>query len=269
MRALHTLRYRKPLADFEILTMALSALEWRRYNGKITLATDSMGLDFIEKHGLTGLWDDVELSLDDWAKLNINESVFWAGAKIFALFHQQAPCVMMDLDFIVWQTLNFNHLIGDLAVIHREDVNNETYPAADFFRFKQGYTMNADWNWSEPACNTAFAYFGSERLKQDYCRQSIEFMKNAAVAEDYLHYMVFAEQRLLAMCAAQQHVAIKTFSDLPQLFGSQECFTHLWGYKETLRQDRAKADDYCRKCLRRLQHDFPEWADEYMKAVHI
>ena len=37
--------------------------------------------------------------------LKINETVFWAGAKILALSKQNAPCVMIDLDFILWENI--------------------------------------------------------------------------------------------------------------------------------------------------------------------
>lgn len=48
MRAIHVLRTHRGndavrLAEFEVLTMALSALEWRAHNGPVTLVTDTVG----------------------------------------------------------------------------------------------------------------------------------------------------------------------------------------------------------------------------------
>ena len=75
--------------------------------------------------------------------------------------------------------------------------------------------------------------------------------------------MVFAEQRLIAMCASQMGKKIHTFSNLTELFGNkQRSYTHLWGYKETLRKDSAAAERFCQDCAMRLKHDFPAWAEK-------
>lgn len=54
MEAFHTLctnrRYDTPeLTDAEILVMIISALEWKKHNGRIKLLTDNKGYNFIKK----------------------------------------------------------------------------------------------------------------------------------------------------------------------------------------------------------------------------
>lgn len=261
MKAFHTLRKKKYINDFEIFTMILSALEWRKYNGEIKLITDKKGLEFVQRYGIENIWNDIELSLDEMDNLPINENVFWAGAKILALSKQNSPCVMIDLDFIVWKQLDFSRYENELAVIHRESVNNKIYPQQDYFKVNK-FHFNEKWDWSLLACNTAFAFFGDEELRQYYCRKALEFMADVNIKEDYLCYMVFAEQRLLAMCADELDCRINSFSKLYNLFDTKQTeFTHIWGEKGRLRQDERFSREFCKKCLNRLQAEFPQWVN--------
>lgn len=275
MRAFHTLRMKKKkhIDDFEIFTMILSALQWKKLNGSICLMTDKCGLEFVNKYKLNSVWDNIDTSLDELDRLNIDEHIFWAGAKLFALSKQKTPCVMMDLDFIVWKKLNFNVFAKQLAVIHREDVNNDVYPTKEYFA-KNTSLLNHQWNWQIKACNTAFAYFGDEQLKQNYCRYAFNFMRNANTQAKpnickELVYMVFAEQRMLAMCADELNVNINTFSSTDTLFDEkQQTFTHLWGDKENLRRNPQIAKKFCQSCVKRLKHDFPEWTEFYLQQFN-
>ena len=261
MKAFHTLRKKKYINDFEVFTMILSALEWRKYNGEIKLVTDKKGLNFVQKYGIENIWNEIEISLDEMDNLPINEDVFWAGAKILALAKQKSPCVMIDLDFIVWKQLDFSQYENELAVIHRENVNNGIYPQQNYFKVDK-FHFNEKWDWSLFACNTAFAFFGNEELRQYYCKKALEFMKDVNIKEDYLCYMVFAEQRLLAMCAGELDCRINSFSKLYNLFDTKQTeFTHIWGEKGRLRQDEWFNREFCKKCLNRLQAEFPQWVN--------
>lgn len=271
MKAFHTLRTHIEqgpvrMRDFELFTLLLSALEWRKHNGEIALLTDHAGADYLQNCGLSEVWDEPEIIFDDESMKGIDERVFWAGAKIFALQKQHAPCVMMDLDFIVWRTLDFTQYDGQTVVIHREPVGNEVYPEKAYFQMDKSWTDFDDTYWSLEACNTAFAYFGDAELLQYYCKKALLFMHYAQVREPDLPYMVFAEQRLLAMCAKQMGQEIQTFSSLNDLFGDkQREFTHVWGQKETFRQNNSQRAAFCWKCAERLQHDFPDWAEKLQK----
>lgn len=260
MDGFHVLRKKRYIDDFEIFIMVLSALEWKKHNGSIKLVTDRQGLQFVQHHGLFHIWDTVDCVLDDIDGMPVNEHVFWAGSKIVALSRQKAPCAMIDLDFIVWKPINFSAYGEALAVIHREQIMDSIYPSQEFFKM-QDYKWNENWNWSVCPCNTAFVYFGNEELRRQYCSESIRFMCHADVKEDYLRYMVFAEQRLLAICADMLKCPIYSFAQLVDLFDNQQtCFTHLWGEKELLRQDRQYAERFCRQCALRIMREFPQWA---------
>ena len=270
MRAFHTLRTKNKsdfaLADFEILTLILSALEWRRHNGEIFLYTDTTGKNFLRKAGLLDLWNGVETSLDEMDKLGIDENIFWAGAKLFALSKQPLPCVMIDLDFIVWRPLNFD---CKLAVIHRESKNLSCYPDKNYFRLKN-FSLPENLNWTLDPCNAALVYFGDKNFVAHYVEFAFEFMRAANPFPnqngwDLLPYMVFVEQRWLAMCAELCNVEVCSLSDLAELFGEQKTFTHIWGYKKFFRENPTAAKKFCRDCAGRIAHDFPQSAEKFSR----
>ena len=260
MKAFHTLRTKNGInfSDFEIFVMILSALKWRERNGEIFMVTDSNGKNFLEEVGILSAWDDAEIFLDEIDALGIDEKIFWAGAKLYALSKIQPPCVMIDLDFIVWRTINFEDFQSDVAVIHREDKNLECYPDENYFRFKENFTL-PPLNWEVEPCNTALAYFGDKNFVAEYTNFAFDFMKNVLSDGDNLKYMVFAEQRWLAMCAEKFGVKIYSLSNLAELFGSQKSFTHIWGEKKFLRENSQAAEKFCRNCAGRLKKDFPDF----------
>ena len=265
MQAFHILRTRKEnfsMYDFEKLTAIISALKWKEKNGAVKLVTDERGADYFERCGILKAWDEVEISLDEMDAFNWNEKTFWAGAKIFALSKQIAPVVMIDLDFIVWQHLNFQPYAENIAVIHREEIGNMVYPDKNFFHFKDGRQFPAALNWKIPACNTALAYFGANDIIKKYSDFAFEFMATIDTTHGDLAHMVFIEQRWLAMCAALMNREIFSLSSMDELFsGRQKYFTHIWGDKQNLKDDLKAADNFCRNCIKRISNNFPNWAE--------
>lgn len=239
--------------DFEILTTVLSALKWREKNGKITMITDTAGKDYYEKTGLCSIWDNVECLLDD---IDVNADVFWAAGKIFALESQKAPIAMIDTDFIVWEKIDFDSL-SDLTVIHFEDLYPDVYPTKEHFKM-DNYIFDERFNWSLPACNTAFCVIKDNSFLHFYTQKSIEFMKKTSETTDRLTYMVFAEQRLINMCAEIFGIKAGAFSDLSNLFNSDNnMFTHTWGMKQQMRDNDRLRYDFCRRCINRIMHEYP------------
>ena len=93
-------------------------------------------------------------------------------------------------------------------------------------------------------------------------------MRSAPQADDTLTYMVCAEQRLLAMCAEKKGIRIRALSDLPSLFGGGQggYFTHIWGFKQQMRENQALYEDFCRRCAARLSRDFPGEAEKIARV---
>ena len=49
------------MQDYEVLTMILSALMWRKHNGGIRLCADAEAIAFVEKMGLYHIWKSRKL----------------------------------------------------------------------------------------------------------------------------------------------------------------------------------------------------------------
>lgn len=248
------------MTDFDLLTTVLSALVWRRENGSIRMITDDTGAQYYRSLGLTDLWDGGIFTYLNDIPSTIDPCTFWAAGKLYALAATPAPCVMLDTDFIVWHSLS-EHWHRPLAVIHREALNPAIYPAPSAFVLAPSYHFPTNWNWHEPACNTALTYFGNNTLRKTYVGQAMDFMQ-AARGRDGLIYMVFAEQRLLAMCAQACGVPIHAFSTEQDLFqGNQRDFTHIWGFKQAMQEQPILHELFCQKCAARIRKDFPIYAN--------
>ena len=248
------------MTDFDLLTTVLSALVWRRENGSIRMITDDTGAQYYRSLGLTDLWDGGIFTYLNDIPSAIDPCTFWAAGKLYALAATPAPCVMLDTDFIVWHSLS-EHWHRPLAVIHREALNPAIYPAPSAFVLAPSYHFPTNWNWHEPACNTALTYFGNDTLRKTYVGQAMDFMQ-AARGRDGLIYMVFAEQRLLAMCAQACGVPIHAFSTEQDLFqGNQRDFTHIWGFKQAMQEQPVLHELFCQKCAARIRKDYPIYAN--------
>ena len=239
------------MEDFNLLSMILSAMKWREKNGTITMMTDRAGAAYFQKYKLEILWDRLDTRLDQLDP-GINRDIFWAGGKLLALSVQKAPCVMLDTDFIVWEKIDFTMISQPLGVIHSEPLYPDVYPDSPDF-----YGIDDDFDWDICPCNTAFVYINDDAFLQYYTKKSIDFMQKEYVSADPLTYMVFAEQRLFPMCAAKLKTPVYYFSDLERLFDGNRLFTHVWGFKEQMRQDYALRYDFCKRCMVRIKKDFP------------
>lgn len=246
------------MQDYELLTMIMSALMWRRMNGSITLYGDKKAIDYVEKKGVAHIWDGgiEEIDVPD----RISPRVFWAAGKLYALRSACMPEVMVDLDLIVWKNIGSYIKETDISAIHREGIYPEVYPGRDFFNMREGYEFDPDWNWDAPPVNTCMLYIADEQFKKYYVDSSIDFMENCIETEENLCHMVFAEQRLLAMCAGKKEKRIASFFPEAADIDRQDVFTHLWGYKNILRFNFQKRVEYNRRLCERIERDFPEEA---------
>lgn len=240
--------------DFDLYCTALSALCWRKFNGEITLCCDSRYAEYYRMIGFTDVWNGINVCVADDLE-GIDPLMFWAGGKLLALREVSAPVVMLDTDFIVWKTLNFG---SEIIAAHRENISDGIYPPLGFFR--AGTHIIPDFSEDVLPLNTAFFYVPDNDFKEFYTGQAIAFMKSAAKRDDYLKYMVFAEQRLAAMCADYTGTPVKTLLDKDNLFYPQSDFTHLWGAKQAMRDHPELRGDFLQKCRKRLLTEFPEYA---------
>jgi hypothetical protein len=240
---------------FELYTAALSSLTRRRAGNTTVMHVDGRGLMYLSRIGLLDLWNEVKVTIPDDLG-GINPRMFWAAGKLFALASQPAPVVMLDTDFIAW------HLpeLGDaLIAAHDEDLTPHIYPPITTFQMREPYEFAANMSYSPRPLNTAFLYVPDNEFKAYYTERSLGFMRNAEDCDDFLTYMVFAEQRLLAILARHRRVKVKTLFDLKSEAHIQKSYTHTWGAKQVMRDNPSECERFCEKCRARIRKDFPEW----------
>lgn len=242
--------------SFDLYNTVLSALLWRKYNGEIVMLTDEIIHSYYKKLGICGVWNDVKTIIPSDLE-GINPIMFWAAGKLLALREMKTPVVMLDTDFIVWEKIEFNE--GIIAA-HTEAISPDIYPDFSYFNMKPGFSFHPEYNEKALPLNTAFLYIKNEDFKQFYVNKAIEFMKSAWNNVDYLCYMVFAEQRLLAICADYLKQPVSVLMNKDELFFPQNRFTHLWGAKQIMRESKEQEANFCMRCRKRIESDFPEFA---------
>lgn len=241
---------------FSLYSSVLSALEWRKRNGRIFLCTDPVGAAYVRRLGIERVWDEVREVIPPDQE-GIDPTVFWAAGKLLAMRETAGDYALLDEDFIVWKTLSLPK--NAVTAAHREDLNPAIYP--DPTRFGADFPLLDRLDFSVLPCNTAFLYIPDESFRRFYVSQSIAFMKSMPKSGDPLCPMVFAEQRLLSMLCAFTETPIETLLDQDRLFVAQDDYTHLWGAKQAMRDDPARREGFLTRCRKRIGSDFPEYRD--------
>lgn len=266
MRAFHSLWTRPRrgdgsvfMPDYELLTMMLSALEWRRHNGEIRMVTDSPGAAFLAGMGLETLWSEPPDTALDRMDGGVDPFFFWAAGKLEALRRTDAPCVMLDTDLIVWADVSAR-LGGRVVAAHSEQLAPDVYPDPyETFSLLPDYAPRAEWDLSLCAANTAFLYLPDNALKAYYTDEAFRFMRALrGGGYDPSVTMCFAEQRILPMCAAARGYGMAYLLD-ENAKDAQDVVTHLWGFKRRLAVSARERVEYCLGCTARILTDFPEW----------
>ena len=248
------------IEDYELLSTVLSALLWRKFNGPMRLYTDTEGMQYYSDKGLLDLWDygvNTEV-LDSITARNINPEIFWAGAKLFAIRNEQAPGVLMDTDLMVWRPITAELEDCRLAAFHRESLaTTGCYLPFDQLKHRPGYQPSPYWDWTEDPFNTALVYFGDIPFAQHYTESAIAFMRNNHERPmEMVSQMVFAEQRMFAMCAKEMGIEVMPFLSSPN---DERGFTHLWGAKSEAKDNRAARYALCREMCGVLNKYFPDY----------
>ena len=252
------------MQDYELACLLLSVASYERYNGRTRLYADKRAGAFFMERGLEEVFSRgiCEFTVPD----DIDPKVFWAGGKLYALRLEEMPSVMVDTDLIIWKSLGRQLKDKSVAVIHREELNPAIYPDPGSFRMKQGYAFPGSWDFNIRPANTAMLYIKDNDFRDCYVEEAVRFMRSIEHTEDNLCPMVFAEQRILPMCAAQRGLSIYSFCDRLEGLREQDMFTHLWGHKNVFKFNMDERRSFIRRCLLRLERDFPQM---YKKAAEV
>lgn len=239
------------MSEWEILTLRLSALLWRKYNGRINIATDEAGALFLEKHALDKYYDEIKIILRlKW--YGINQKKFWAAGKIVALQHIQSPCAIIDWDMLIWDTLHLANV--QLAASHIEHIDGVYYCPPESFDMSPRYNFPVEWDFTVEPLNTSFLYIRDESFKNYYVQSSLNFMQfERNTTDNGSSCMIFAEQRILAMCAQYWNITPKVFLDYDNLMRDQHLMTHIWVGKPFIRENKIAKEKYIDLCLNKIK----------------
>jgi hypothetical protein len=255
--------------DFELLCTVLSALMWRKTNGSIKLYTDKTGYDYYGSLGLLDLWDaGIDTSVVENIPESINQEIFWAAAKIFALRNETTPVAVLDTDLIVWESLGHELADKQFAVLHREELYPSVYISGFHLKTRSDYQFDPEWDWTARPCNMSFSYFSDHAFKEYYTDCAIDFMMGNGeypMPMEMISQMVFAEQRIAAMCAVKKNIPIHHFLHDPFQTDNKR-FTHLWGGKDQARNDVSRRKALCTATLRKIDEYFPDYHNKLMDA---
>jgi hypothetical protein len=243
----------------EILTMVISALMWRKYNGKIKLYTDEVGYDFLKSKGLTDAWDEIDCESLENNNYPIDPIIFWAAGKLIALEACPCPCVMLDTDLIVMHSISDDLAASDIIALHPEELNPVVYIEPKHLKLPCNYVFPNYYCWDVLPFNTALLYVNNNKFKDFYLQHSKKFMfQNYDKPMEYVSQMVFAEQRLLSICANYKNTRVKTILDSP-FETDNKTIIHLWGYKSTLRSNKYLNAIFIEKLIHRFQNELADY----------
>jgi len=218
-----------------------------------------VALDYYKRLGITNIWDGgIDTEVLTAIPSTINQEIFWAAAKLFALKNEEGPVAMIDTDLIIWEKIEKLVDGKRLLVLHREDFI-ECYPPFETLKKREGYRPDERWNWTIKPCNTAFAYFNDDDLKTYYTDCALDFMEgNDERPLEMISQMVFAEQRILGMCADVKQVEIYSLLEDP-FQDDNKIVTHLWGTKDLAKGDSTKNQVLCSILVKKLLKEFPNF----------
>ena len=236
--------------------MIVSALMWQKHNGSIKLYTDKAGYEFISRNNLLDLWDSgINTDILENTNYPINPTVFWAAGKLIALEASATPCVMLDTDLIVLKSLT--GLLHDsvLTALHPESLEPNVYLSPELLKKAVGFTFPDNYNWDVSPANTAFLFIRDLEFRQFYVDESKKFMfHNDEMPAEMVSQMVFAEQRLLSICADYAKIPLNFLLSEPFSSANSQII-HLWGFKELMRKSEAIQKMYAQQLYVKIAHE--------------
>lgn len=291
---------------FESITMILSCLYWKKFQGPIKLYCDNGFYDYIKKLGLLGLWDEIDTKTvsEGFAK-DVNHDTFWAYAKMYVNSLQKKPFVSVDLD--LFQNEPYDYTTHDVICSHIEhsdfindNIQNRTRPVYypnyyDWDMFKDRFQKYPDLKFTDYSLNVAVLAVN----KPEFCKEVFDIATSFAKNNNFdpqnisthgferyaytIHsssLITFIEQRVAAAVANTKGYSVKSMMDLEYDAGQQGWIgdlskmknpgiTHLWGWKATMKfpQNENSRIDLTKELERQFIENFPNEYEKYMPAI--
>ena len=260
--------------------LELSALQWKKNNGKIILYTDSPMEKYLGENNILNAWDEVNTEiLDNFERKypNIDTTIFWSAAKFACYQEIKTPFVCVDTDLIVWKKLQFPLDLA-FSFSHWELVEegDQNYPPLSAIKIPSHYNFHKECHYSTKATNMSITYLGNENFKNKFTTEAISFMTNNKIncqnkyATPEILYM---EQRIPLAISHEMGLNYEPiinsvwspkqgkFIEFDQRYGEYflatiddtKPFTHLWFHKTYLQSNAKARNKYCRDLKKKIE----------------
>lgn len=267
-------------SDYYLLTMILSVLQWKKlYQVPLKIYGDLNVITYLSKFELLSLWDEYDLETFENLDQSIDSSCFYSAGKFYAYLKEPAPCMMVDLDLVLWK--NLDSFVSDIEVgfTHWEDTHPTCFWYCDKENLKtpKGYKFHDTWNWDLMAANTSLVYFKNDSFKNYYASEVIRYMVDNHVGGEF-HLikpeLLFVEQRLLPMCVEEMGLMDKMKPFIDTVWGTveghftrndnrigewryydlinQPILTHLWIAKQHFEKNTKYRNYFCYQLLNHI-----------------
>jgi hypothetical protein len=215
------------MKKYELMTMMLSCLYWKKYEGKIKLYCDTPFYDYMSELGLLWLWDSIDTKVLDNLPEDIDYNTYWAFPKMIVNSLQTTEFCNLDLDF--FSRVKINHEQYDLVASHIELADDIQY-------FYPDYIVGIP----KKSFNVCFLKISDLETYKDYFNYCLEFVLSNKIKKGGSHkasLMIFVEQRLLYNFFKDKKTSVLEDSiydsNIPDFVGERKDeYFHLWNLKE-------------------------------------
>ena len=278
--------------DYMLATMLLSAQQWRKTNGPITLYTDKVFYEHLEHKGVLDFWDDVNCNLEDIDKIfpEIDHAVFWSAAKFYCYMIEKAPFVCVDTDLIVWKPIIADSQNCDLMFTHWESIEDgdTNYIPKENLEVSSSYEFLSNYNKVKKGLNMSMTAFLTEDFKNLFTKEAIKFMHHSSKRFDNRYAtpeILYMEQILPIQLAIKGNYKLKPlinctwspkqFRFIQQdknewifnSFNPEQLCMHLWFHKNYIEKNLEARKEYMDSIRLVFERNFPNKIQAFEKAI--
>ncbi len=264
------------MLQFESVTMILSALFWKKFQGPIKLYCDRDFYEYIQLLGVTDLWDEIDTDTLSQLDPDVNHDTFWAYSKMYINSLQTEPFVSLDID--LFQAQPYDYTTHDVVFSHIEKTDSRFDTPLNFSRpvyypdyhkwdmFRDCFSKYPEIEIGEEAINVGVLAINKPEMYKEFMEFIDSFVKGNWFDPQEIEthgfermlqtihsssLITFVEQRLFASFVKSKGYSTKTILNLVYDGGDQGWIgddminpgiTHLWGWKTSYRTPEMETD---------------------------
>lgn len=209
--------------------MFASVIQWKKHHPTFHthLYLDKLTYETFSKLEVLKLWDTTAILPTN---KHIDKNVFWASSKLEALRFTEEPIVIMDNDFVVYQS--FKNFLKDklVATLYEDGQGYYANPLNPYIK-KVKHIINRP---KTEALNCSFLYLPDYKFTQYYAKTSLQLMEEfTKLKAPDSTYLIYAEQLLLKHLVNIHKVEYRTLLDREFHCSKKEYTKKRQGFIET------------------------------------